>query len=169
MDLGANINQQDKASGWTSLMQVQLLIHLSTQATFYGHCHVVAALLKGGADPAVRAFNGCTALDLATLVDSDSECRLVRLLATHTIEAEPPGLLLARGRAGHNRSISTGGTSQTAGTGGLWNWWSKFSGRCCPRPSRAQVQEAESGDGGSDGARVRGSRGGGGGQRPSLQ
>ena len=37
------------------------------------------------ADPTIAAFNGCTALDLATLVDTkDSE--LVRQLATRTIQ-----------------------------------------------------------------------------------
>ena len=65
--LGADMNQQDRVSGWTALMQ----------ATFYGHQEVVTALLRGGADPTVTAFNGCTALDLATLVDSDQDCRMV--------------------------------------------------------------------------------------------
>ena len=41
------------------------------QATFYGHTEVVTALLEAGADPTVRAKSGCTALDLATLVDSN--------------------------------------------------------------------------------------------------
>ena len=37
------------------------------------------------ADPTIAAFNGCTALDLATLVDT-KDSQLVRQLATRTIQ-----------------------------------------------------------------------------------
>ena len=67
------------------------------QATFYCHRPVISCLLSVGADPTITATNGCTALDLATLVD-DEDSGLVRLLATHTIEIIPPSLEMSSRR-----------------------------------------------------------------------
>ena len=47
------------------------------QATFYCHKPVISFLISAGADPTLTATNGCTALDLATLVD-DVQSSLVR-------------------------------------------------------------------------------------------
>ena len=86
------MNHADKVNGWTALMQ----------ATFYCHRPVISCLLQAGADPTVTAINGCTALDLATLVD-DQESALVRLLASHTIMIIPPSLEMSGRRLQANR------------------------------------------------------------------
>ena len=81
INLGAELNHQDRATGWTCLMQVPKIIvqslvtcfwfiwlqlqlncyflknwriRLALQATFYGHSEVVTTLLEAGADPTVR-------------------------------------------------------------------------------------------------------------------
>ena len=66
------------------------------QATFYGHRNVARRLLEAGADPLLSATNGCTALDLATLVE-ETDTELLRLLAGSAIEACPPSLSLHKG------------------------------------------------------------------------
>ena len=81
------MNQADKVNGWTALMQ----------ATFYCHRPVISCLISAGADPTITAINGCTALDLATLVD-DQESALVRLLANTTIQIIPPSLEMSNRR-----------------------------------------------------------------------
>ena len=81
------MNQADRVNGWTALMQ----------ATFYCHRPVISCLISAGADPTITAINGCSALDLATLVD-DEESALVRLLASHTIEIIPPSLEMSSRR-----------------------------------------------------------------------
>ena len=123
ISLGANLNHQDRVNGWTSLMQ----------ATFYGHKAIISALIDAGADPSITANNGCTALDLATLVD-DGNCEMVRLLATHTIEMVPPSLLMSSKppkpkQAFHSRSLSTSNLVLEEEEGGIKGWWNKFSGR----------------------------------------
>ena len=124
ISLGANINHQDRVNGWTSLMQ----------ATFYSHKAIISALIDAGADPSITANNGCTALDLATLVD-DGNCAMVRLLATHTIESVPPSLLMSSKPpkprpAFHSRSLSTSNlVLEGEEEGGIKGWWNKFSGR----------------------------------------
>jgi len=85
--LGANLNHQDKVTGWTALMQ----------ATFFSHIDIVELLLQSDADVSLTAQNGCTALDLATLVD-DKDSALVRLLAAYTIQKVPPSLVLTPSR-----------------------------------------------------------------------
>jgi len=85
--LGANLNHQDKVTGWTALMQ----------ATFFSHIDIVELLLQSDADVSLSAQNGCTALDLATLVD-DKDSALVRLLAAYTIQKVPPSLVLTPSR-----------------------------------------------------------------------
>ena len=71
---GANLNPKDFVYGWTPLMQ----------ATFYNHEEVTKILLKFGADPTITAYNGCTALDLATLME-DSNTTVIRMLAEETV------------------------------------------------------------------------------------
>ena len=53
------------------------MIFLIYQATFYCHKTVIQSLLKAGADPTIVGHNGCSALDLATLVD-DNNTELIR-------------------------------------------------------------------------------------------
>ena len=50
-------------------------------------------LKEGGANPNLIAWNGLTALDLATLVEK-TDTDLLRRLAGSTIDKEPPGLKL---------------------------------------------------------------------------
>ena len=94
--LGADVNHRDRVNGWTALMQASSCPLSGTetdvlQATFYSHSAVITSLLEAGADPGLTDQHGCTALDLATLVEQQ-DCGLVRLLATHTMEARPPSL-----------------------------------------------------------------------------
>jgi len=120
--LGANLNHQDRVNGWTALMQ----------ATFYCHGPVAAALLHAGADPTVTAHNGCTALDLATLVD-DADCALIRQLATHTIRVAPPSLSLEPLMAKRSRSMMNVSSKEALGEDakgeGFKSWWGRISGR----------------------------------------
>ena len=104
---GADVNHRDKVNGWTALMQ----------ATFYCHKPVISLLISVGADPTITAHNGCTALDLATLVD-DEESGLVRLLASTTIEMIPPSLVQARPLAGR-RAVSVVSLSEGSLQGGI--------------------------------------------------
>ena len=87
------------------------------QATFYCHKPVISLLISVGADPTITAHNGCTALDLATLVD-DEESGLVRLLASTTIEMIPPSLVQARPLAGR-RAVSVVSLSESSLQGGI--------------------------------------------------
>ena len=67
------------------------------QATFYGHRAVAKRLLEAGADPLLLATtNGCSALDLATLVE-ETDTELLRLLAGSAIAADPPSLSVISG------------------------------------------------------------------------
>ena len=127
--LGADINHRDKVNGWTALMQ----------ATFYCHKSVISTLVEAGADPTIAGQNGCTALDLATLVD-DTNSDLVRMLATHSIQIKPPSLEMSKPTqaakkkssrsAVPNKSSSVSNLQESAGGGGgIKQWWEKFSGR----------------------------------------
>lgn len=79
------------------------------QATFYCHKTIAKYLLNSGADPNVVAFNGCTALDLACLME-ETDSELLRLLASKAIEKDPPTLsfhpVKAKPKAA-KRSLST--------------------------------------------------------------
>jgi len=116
--LGANLNHQDRVNGWTALMQ----------STFYCHARVAAALLHAGADPTITAHNGCTALDLATLVD-DTDCGLIRQLATHTIRVAPPSLALEPSLRKRSVSMMNVSSKEAVGPEGLKSWWGRISGR----------------------------------------
>ena len=129
LGLGADVDLQDFVNGWTALMQ----------ATFYGQKHIAKTLLKAGADPTSCANNGCTALDLATLVE-ETDTELLRLLAGQTIEACPPSLSFipakkqAFGGGGATRSLSmmalNDQQAMAAADGkGFKAWLGKLSGR----------------------------------------
>ncbi len=125
--LGANLNAKDPVHGWTALMQ----------ATFYGQREVSKILLKSGADPTIAANNGCTALDLATLVE-ETDTSIIRLLATETVTIAPPVIAfmpISRQSSVHalKRSVSMAALPKDSSAGkkpsGLKSWWRKFSKR----------------------------------------
>ncbi len=129
--LGANLNAKDPIHGWTALMQ----------ATFFGQREVAKILLKSGADPTIAANNGCTALDLATLVE-ETDTSIIRLLANETITIAPPVLafmpISRPPSASLQRSVSMAAlpsksasakSKKSSGGGGLKAWWNKFSMR----------------------------------------
>ena len=68
------------------------------QATFYGRRGVAKFLLSRGADSTIVATNGCTALDLATLVE-ETDTELLRMLAKKTVEDTPPEIVMPDKRA----------------------------------------------------------------------
>ncbi|XP_052232816.1 ankyrin repeat and SAM domain-containing protein 6-like [Dreissena polymorpha] len=70
VERGCNINKQDNISGWTALMQ----------ATYHGKKSVAIFLINVCADVTIQAKNGCTAFDMASLID-DVDTDLLRLLA----------------------------------------------------------------------------------------
>lgn len=116
VQLEADVNLQDFVNGWTALMQ----------ATFYGQKHIAKSLMKSGADPTLCANNGCTALDLATLVE-ETDTELLRLLAGQTIEACPPSLSF---RPAKSMSMSDLNQPKPPGDSkGFKAWLSKLSGR----------------------------------------
>ncbi|KAL4234976.1 Ankyrin repeat and SAM domain-containing protein 6 [Mactra antiquata] len=71
---GCDINKQDSISGWTALMQ----------ATYHGKKAVAMFLINVGADVTTQAKNGCTAFDMASLIE-DADTELLRLLANKTM------------------------------------------------------------------------------------
>lgn len=74
---GCDINKQDTISGWTALMQ----------ATYHGKKSVAIFLINVGADVTMQAKNGCTAFDMASLIE-DADTELLRLLATRTMHVD---------------------------------------------------------------------------------
>lgn len=123
--LGANLNAKDLLYGWTALMQ----------ATFYGQREVAKLLLKAGADPTIAAFNGCTALDLATLVE-ETDTSMIRLLAQETVNIAPPFMAflpISRNASALSRSLSSPAISskpeRKKSGKGLKAWWNKISAR----------------------------------------
>ncbi|KAL3858771.1 hypothetical protein ACJMK2_009024 [Sinanodonta woodiana] len=75
VEKGCDINKQDTISGWTALMQ----------ATYHGKKAVAVFLINVGADVTIQARNGCTAFDMASLID-DVDTDLLRLLADRTLK-----------------------------------------------------------------------------------
>ncbi|XP_020893003.1 ankyrin repeat and SAM domain-containing protein 6 isoform X2 [Exaiptasia diaphana] len=133
LDKGADIDSQDRISGWTALMQ----------ATYYSHKHIVKLLLDHSADVNVRAEEGYTAFDMATII-GDTE--IVRLLASVTMQL--PGnhkngngrLISWSDNMSKNEPIGTSSRDfsskeiakcevQDIGKSGLRTWWSKMSSR----------------------------------------
>ena len=82
-------------------------------------------LLKAGADPTVAANNGCTALDLAMLIE-DTDTDTIRLLAQETVSIAPPLMSFlpsSRPVSKLTRSISTPILLPKQSK----SWWEKFS------------------------------------------
>lgn len=128
--LGSSLNTKDPVHGWTALMQ----------ATFYGQREVAKILLKSGADPTVSAHNGCTALDLATLVE-ETDTSMIRMLAQETVTIAPPLMSFmpmsssSRASSAMSRSFSVSALSSAArhqkssSAKGLKGWLQKVSMR----------------------------------------
>lgn len=121
--LGSNLDHQDHVNGWTALMQ----------ATFFNHIDIVKVLIHHKADLTLVGHTGCTALDLATLVD-DKNSELVRLLAEHTIQQAPPNLVLTPTTRRQPPRLAFGSRSfseahldvfQPSGLKGIWSKLSK--------------------------------------------
>ncbi|XP_037084777.1 ankyrin repeat and SAM domain-containing protein 6-like [Pollicipes pollicipes] len=129
---GAAVNQQDPSTGWTALMQ----------AVFHDHAAIVKILLTAGADANLRAHNGCTAFDLASLVDSKPD--MIRLLAACTYKYTPP--MPAAGLQGapsvplawQTRAVSTP-SLQDRGLKAFWNRMSHRFRNVKPRVEPVQV------------------------------
>ncbi len=84
-------------------------------------------------DPTISATHGCTALDLASLME-ETDTDLIRLLAGQTIEAAPPSMsfLPKSNLTFKNRSMSTPAELHkigTEGNTGFKAWWGKISNR----------------------------------------
>ena len=82
-------------------------------------------LKKAGADPTVAAKNGCTALDLALLIE-DTDTDAIRLLAQETVSIAPPLMSFlppSRPVSKLSRSISTPIFMPKHDK----NWWDRFS------------------------------------------
>ncbi|KAF0287636.1 Ankyrin repeat and SAM domain-containing protein 6 [Amphibalanus amphitrite] len=115
---GAVVDQPEPTTGWTPLMH----------AVFHNHPEMVKLLLSSGADANVRDHKGCTAFDLASLVDSSPD--MIRLLAACTYKFTPP--VPPAGLAGgpaplawQSRAVSAPSLQDR----GLKAWWSRFSSR----------------------------------------
>lgn len=118
--LHASLDLQDGVNGWTALMQ----------ATFYGHKAIAKYLLDKGANPCIAAFNNCTALDLASLVE-ETDTQLLRLLAGKTIDKAPPLLMLDFKKNTLERSVSVAdfGRVRSPQRKGFKGWLGRLSGK----------------------------------------
>ncbi|XP_077982185.1 ankyrin repeat and SAM domain-containing protein 6-like [Glandiceps talaboti] len=118
---GADVNRQDTASGWTALMQ----------ATYYGKREAAKYLINQGADVNIQAKDGCTAFDLAVLIDDADTTELVRLLASVGMKVNKP----QRGRSSTMPWSSKSKSSDNLNAdgeppkSGLKAWWSRMSNR----------------------------------------
>ncbi|XP_076469826.1 ankyrin repeat and SAM domain-containing protein 6-like isoform X2 [Babylonia areolata] len=119
---GCDINKQDLISGWTALMQ----------ATYHGKKQVAMFLLNAGADVSVQAKNGCTAFDMASLID-DVDTELLRMLASKALHVNKAD----KGKKGwskHNNgavspSVMHPEFSEDNPKSGLKGWWNRMSNR----------------------------------------
>ncbi|XP_076469827.1 ankyrin repeat and SAM domain-containing protein 6-like isoform X3 [Babylonia areolata] len=120
---GCDINKQDLISGWTALMQ----------ATYHGKKQVAMFLLNAGADVSVQAKNGCTAFDMASLID-DVDTELLRMLASKALHVNKAD----KGKKGwskHNNGAVSPSvmhpefSSEDNPKSGLKGWWNRMSNR----------------------------------------
>ncbi|XP_070198699.1 ankyrin repeat and SAM domain-containing protein 6-like isoform X2 [Littorina saxatilis] len=120
---GCDINKQDIISGWTALMQ----------ATYHGKKQVAVFLLNVGADVSVQAKNGCTAFDMASLID-DVDTDLLRMLASKALHVNKAD----KGKKGWSKHSNGAITSaalhpefscEENPKSGLRAWWNRMSNR----------------------------------------
>lgn len=140
-EAGCDINKQDTVSGWTALMQ----------ATYHGKKAVAKYLINANADVLIPAKNGCTAFDMASLID-DVDTELYRLLAAKAVQvnrlekrknwATKSNTPSSSDSNGLITSVSTtalttvstvaaplNSTSDEPPRSGLRAWWSRMSNR----------------------------------------
>ncbi|XP_006825079.1 LOW QUALITY PROTEIN: ankyrin repeat and SAM domain-containing protein 6-like [Saccoglossus kowalevskii] len=120
VNYGADVNRQDTASGWTALMQ----------ATYYGKKEVAKYLITQGADVNIQAKDGCTAFDLAVLID-DTDTELVRQLASVGMKVNKPqrGKSASMPWASRSKSSENMNNDDDPPKSGLKAWWSRMSNR----------------------------------------
>ncbi|CAL1532319.1 unnamed protein product, partial [Lymnaea stagnalis] len=118
---GCDVNKQDLISGWTALMQ----------ATYHGKKNVAMFLLLIGADVNIQAKNGCTAFDMASLID-DVDTELLRQLAAKAMQVNKVD------KNKKNRSKANDMTATLSNDlsmesenpkSGLKGWWNRMSNR----------------------------------------
>ncbi|XP_064641008.1 ankyrin repeat and SAM domain-containing protein 6-like isoform X2 [Lineus longissimus] len=125
IEKGCDIDKQDTISGWTALMQ----------ATYHGKKNVAKLLINAGANVTIPAKNGCTAFDMASLID-DVETELLRLLAAKAMQVNKKDNN-KRWQPRQNATNSNGAINNTEQVqeelqppkSGLKAWWSRMSNR----------------------------------------
>ncbi|XP_048576704.1 ankyrin repeat and SAM domain-containing protein 6-like isoform X2 [Nematostella vectensis] len=129
LDRGANIDAQDKISGWTALMQ----------ATYYGHRLLVKLLIESGANVNIQAKDGSTAFDMASIIgDTD----ILRQLASVSMQMTTSTSSKSNGSLNSfSKTKMDNGSGEVRvrdlvkyegvdpGKTGLKVWWSKMSSR----------------------------------------
>ncbi|ESO83073.1 hypothetical protein LOTGIDRAFT_236848 [Lottia gigantea] len=121
LSYGCDINKQDSVSGWTALMQ----------ATYHGKKNVAMYLLSKDADVNIHAKNGCTAFDMASLID-DVDTELVRLLAAKAMQinrVDKTRKTYVRPPGSSNVFIATDYVFEDPPQTGLKGWWNRMSNR----------------------------------------
>ncbi|XP_069113972.1 ankyrin repeat and SAM domain-containing protein 6-like [Argopecten irradians] len=116
-----DINKQDSISGWTALMQ----------ATYHGKKSVAVFLIEQGADVTIQAKNGCTAFDMALIIE-DVDTELLRLLASKamSVNKEDKGKKSSAKQNGLNKTFtaSESGVDEQPKSG-LKAWLSRLTSR----------------------------------------
>lgn len=120
---GCDVNKQDLISGWTALMQ----------ATYHGKKNVAMFLLAIGADVTIQAKNGCTAFDMASLID-DVDTELLRQLAAKAMHVTKVDKSKKARPYKHNSDTippysSDMGMENESPKNGLKGWWNRMSNR----------------------------------------
>ncbi|XP_061163396.1 ankyrin repeat and SAM domain-containing protein 6-like [Saccostrea echinata] len=120
VDHGCDMDKQDTISGWTALMQ----------ATYHGRRPVAMYLIEKGADVTIQAKNGCTAFDMASLID-DVDTDLLRLLASKamTVNKVDKSKKHWSKQNGVSVSASTDSSIDDTQKTGLRGWLSRLSNR----------------------------------------
>ncbi|KAI8759258.1 ankyrin repeat and SAM domain-containing protein 6 [Biomphalaria glabrata] len=117
---GCDVNKQDLISGWTALMQ----------ATYHGRKNVAMFLLSIGADVNIQAKNGCTAFDMASLID-DVDTELLRQLAAKAMQVNK----VDKNKKSGSKPVNSGVVSPDMSLesenpkSGLKGWWNRMSNR----------------------------------------
>lgn len=118
VERGCEIDKQDLISGWTALMQ----------AIYHGKKVVAKYLISIGTDVLIPAKNGCTAFDLASLID-DVDVELYRLLASKAVQINKKTIVSKSSSqinvANDNGSIDGADGQKT----GLKSWLGRMSNR----------------------------------------
>lgn len=119
VDKGCDINMQDTISGWTALMQ----------ATYHGQKSVALFLVNDAkAEVTLQAKNGCTAFDMASLLD-DVDTELLRLLAEKTMKVNQRQGKGKKPLVKQNGSTPDYSDDDDPSRNGLKAWWSRMSNR----------------------------------------